>query len=63
MGFNEIADEETIEMCGQTYHVHAIISNIEGEWSNQRVVASSKATPDAELILAVPTQSRIWGYS
>lgn len=35
---NEIADEETVEMCGQAYHVHAMISNIEGEWSDQRVV-------------------------
>jgi hypothetical protein len=35
---NEIADEETVEMRGQAYHVHAIISNIEQEWSSQRVV-------------------------
>jgi len=35
---NEIADEETVEMRGQAYHVYAIISNIEGDWSSQRVV-------------------------
>ena len=34
----QIADEETMEMSGLAYHVHAIISNIEQEWSNQRVV-------------------------
>ena len=33
-----LADEETLEMRGTTYHVHAIISNIDGEWSNQRIV-------------------------
>jgi len=35
---NEIADEETVEMRGHAYHVHAIISNIEDDWSSQRVV-------------------------
>jgi len=35
---NEIADEETVEMHGQAYHVHAIISNIEQDWSSQSVV-------------------------
>jgi len=34
----ELADEETIEIRGLAYHVHAIISNIEDEWSLQRVV-------------------------
>jgi len=34
----ELADEETIEIRGLAYHVHAIISNIEDEWSSQRVV-------------------------
>lgn len=34
----EIADEEMVEMRGQTYHVHAIISNIEEYWSSQMVV-------------------------
>ena len=40
LGANDarIADEETIEMRGQAYHVHAMISNIEEEWSSQRVV-------------------------
>jgi len=35
---NEIADEETVEMRGQACHVHAIISNIEEEWSCRMVV-------------------------
>ena len=34
----ELADEETIEMGGLAYHVHAIISNIEEEWSSRKVV-------------------------
>jgi hypothetical protein len=34
----ELADEETIEIRGLAYHVHAIISNIEDEWTSQRVV-------------------------
>jgi hypothetical protein len=34
----EIAGEETVEMHSQAYHVHAIISNIEQDWSSQRVV-------------------------
>jgi len=33
-----LADEETMEMGGIAYHMHAIISNIDEEWSNQRVV-------------------------
>ncbi len=33
-----LADQETLEMGGQTYHIHAIISNIDQGWSNQRVV-------------------------
>ena len=40
LGTNDarIADEETLEMRGQAYHVHAIISNIEEDWSSRRVV-------------------------
>lgn len=34
----ELGNEETIEMGGLAYHAHAIISNIEEEWSCQRVV-------------------------
>ncbi|MBI2842441.1 MAG: IS1380 family transposase [Armatimonadetes bacterium] len=34
----ELAGEETIEMRGLAYHVNAIISNIEEEWTNQKVV-------------------------
>ena len=34
----ELADEETMEMGGCAYHVHAIISNIEEEWSCRSVV-------------------------
>lgn len=35
---SKLADEETVEMDGQTYHVHAIISNIDEDWSLQAVV-------------------------
>ena len=40
LGTNDgkLAEEETVEIDGQTYHVHAIISNIDEEWSNRRVV-------------------------
>ena len=40
LGANDgkLADEETVEMRGQAYHVHAIISNIEEDWSLQSVV-------------------------
>jgi len=40
LGTNEgkLADEETMEMDGTTYHVHAIISNIDEDWSLQSVV-------------------------
>jgi hypothetical protein len=35
----DLAAEETVEMDGQTYHVHAIISNIwNDDWSLQRIV-------------------------
>ena len=34
----ELADEGTMEIRGRAYHVHAIISNIDEEWSSQRVV-------------------------
>ena len=33
-----LSDEETVEMGGQTYHVHAIISNIVEDWSSRQVV-------------------------
>ncbi len=35
---NGLADQETLEIGGRTYHIHAIISNIDQDWSNQRVV-------------------------
>ena len=35
---SKLADEETVEMDGQTYHVHAIISNIDEDWSLPSVV-------------------------
>ena len=35
---SKLADEETLELGGQSYHVHAIISNIEEDWSLQKVV-------------------------
>ncbi len=33
-----LADQETLDMSGRTYHIHAIISNIGQDWSNQQVV-------------------------
>ena len=40
LGTNDgkLADEETTEMGGTTYHVHAIISNIDEDWSLQSIV-------------------------
>jgi len=35
---SKLADEETVEMGGKSYHVHAIISNIGEDWSLQAVV-------------------------
>ncbi|MCL5102975.1 MAG: IS1380 family transposase [Armatimonadetes bacterium] len=34
----KLSDEETVEMGGQAYHVHAIISNIVEDWSSRQVV-------------------------
>lgn len=40
LGTNDgkLGDEETVEMGEQTYHVHAIISNIDDDWSLQSIV-------------------------
>ena len=38
MADEELGCEETMEIGGRAYHVHAIISNIEEEWPNRRVV-------------------------
>ncbi len=35
---SKLSDEETMEMNGQTYHIHAIVSNIAQDWSDERVV-------------------------
>lgn len=34
----ELGNEETMEIRGRTYHIHAIISNIGEEWSNEQIV-------------------------
>ena len=33
----ELGNEETMEIRGRAYHVHAIISNIEEEWSSEKI--------------------------
>jgi hypothetical protein len=35
---SKLADEEAVEIGGTTYHVHAIISNIEEDWSLRSIV-------------------------
>ena len=34
----ELANEETMEINGRAYHIHAIISNIGEDWSNEQIV-------------------------
>ena len=34
----DLGNEETMEIGGRTYHVHAIISNIGEEWSSEQIV-------------------------